>query len=51
MHKPLCRADGAFGEIVPAVGPMREFEPLADAAEDDCVLAYDIASAYRLEND
>ena len=44
--KPPGGADGAAGEGVAAMGAVDEFEAFADAAEDDGVLADDVAGAH-----
>ena len=45
FREPLGGANSAAGEGVAAVGAVDEFESLADAAEDDGVLADDVAGA------
>src|SRR5262245_26700984 len=49
LGQPLGGANSAAGEGVAAVGAVNEFKSLADAAEDNRVLADDVTSADRKE--
>jgi hypothetical protein len=51
LGEPLGGAQGAVGEGLAAVGAVDEFETLADAAENDRMIADDVASANREQRD